>query len=75
MSSSSFAVNLPGQNILEVVRLTMPHFRKSELKVADRVLENPQSILNATLAEAAVIANVSEPTVIRFCTADRWFCF
>ena len=69
MSSSNFAVNLPGQNILEVVRLTLPHFRKSELKVADRVLENPQSILNATLAEAAAVANVSEPTVIRFCTA------
>jgi RpiR family transcriptional regulator, carbohydrate utilization regulator len=69
MTSSDTFPHLPVQNIVEVVRLTLPQLRKSELKVAERVLENPQSILNATLAEAAAIADVSEPTVIRFCTA------
>lgn len=61
--------HLPIQNIIEVVRLTLPQLRKSELKVAEKVLDNPQAILNATLAETAAIADVSEPTVIRFCTA------
>lgn len=59
----------PSRNVIEMVRLTLPQLRKSELKVAERVLEDPQSILNATLAEAAALADVSEPTVIRFCTA------
>lgn len=57
------------QNILEVVRQNFDDLRKSERKVAERVLDNPQAILNATLAETAELSQVSEPTVIRFCTA------
>ncbi len=71
MSHAGAIPHLTVQNIVEVVRLTLPHLRKSELKVAERVLDNPQAILNATLAEAAAIADVSEPTVIRFCVAIR----
>src|SRR5436190_22808828 len=58
-----------GQNILEIVRQALPDLRKSERKVANRVLEDPHRILNATLAEAAALSDVSEPTVIRFCVA------
>lgn len=58
-----------GRNILEVVRTTYDHFRKSERKVADLVLADPHWILSATLADAAAAASVSQPTVIRFCTA------
>jgi RpiR family carbohydrate utilization transcriptional regulator len=57
------------QNIMEVIRQHLGSLRKSELKVAMQVLENPHRILGATLAESAVLAEVSEPTVIRFCTA------
>ena len=59
----------PTQNIIEVVRQSLDELRKSERKVADKVLEDPQRILNATLAETADLALVSEPTVIRFCAA------
>lgn len=58
-----------GANIVEIVRRTLDDLRKSERKVADRVLEDPHRVLNATLAEAAALSDVSEPTVIRFCTA------
>lgn len=58
-----------GQNILEAVRQALPDLRKSERKVAERVLEDPARILNATLAEASALSEVSEPTVIRFCVA------
>lgn len=43
--------------------------RKSDRKVADVLLEAPHRILNATVAETAELAEVSQPTVLRFCTA------
>jgi RpiR family carbohydrate utilization transcriptional regulator len=57
------------QNIIEVVRQKRDTLRKSDRKVADIVLADPRRILNATVAEAASLANVSQPTVIRFSTA------
>jgi RpiR family transcriptional regulator, carbohydrate utilization regulator len=61
--------SLAAQNIIEVVQQALPDLRKSERKVAERLLEDPQRILNATLAETSKFADVSEPTVIRFCVA------
>ncbi|MCB8875878.1 SIS domain-containing protein [Acidisoma silvae] len=58
-----------GPNILEVVRLSLDELRKSERKVADLVLGNPAQVLAGTVAEVAKLADVSQPTVIRFCTA------
>ena len=60
---------IPGRTSLEIVRQALPDLRKSERKVANRVLEDPSRILNAALAEAAALSDVSEPTVIRFCVA------
>lgn len=57
------------RNILEVVRLLRQDLRKSDRKVADALLENPHRILNSTVSETAEIADVSQPTVIRFCAA------
>jgi RpiR family carbohydrate utilization transcriptional regulator len=57
------------QNILEVIRTLRQALRKSERKVADLVLAQPRRLLTATLAETAVMAGVSQPTVIRFCVA------
>lgn len=56
-------------NILEVVRTAGPRLRRSERKVADVVLAEPRRILAATIAEAARLAGVSQPTVIRFANA------
>ena len=57
------------ENVIEVIRQSLDDLRKSERKVAETVLDNPQHILGATLAETATLALVSEPTVIRFCAA------
>lgn len=63
------ADNIVPRNILEAVRMMRPEMRKSDRKVADTVLENPHRIMNATVAETAELAGVSQPTVIRFCTS------
>jgi RpiR family transcriptional regulator, carbohydrate utilization regulator len=57
------------ENIIEIVRQMLPEFRKSERKVADHVLLDPRKILNATLMEVSTLADVSQPTVMRFCVA------
>lgn len=59
----------PAENVLEVVRTLRDSLRRSDRKVADVVLADPRRILNATVAETAEIAEVSQPTVIRFCAA------
>ncbi|KQT42969.1 RpiR family transcriptional regulator [Aureimonas sp. Leaf454] len=59
----------PLRNILEVIRTTHDRLRKSERKVADLVLADPQRVLGGTLADTAAEADVSQPTVIRFCNA------
>ncbi len=63
------ADSLAPRNILEAVRAMRPEMRRSDRKVADAVLEDPRRILNATVAETAEIAQVSQPTVIRFCSS------
>jgi RpiR family carbohydrate utilization transcriptional regulator len=56
-------------NILEVIRLKRGDLRKSDRKVAELVLADPKRVVNATIAEAAEWAEVSQPTVIRFCAS------
>lgn len=60
--------NLP-RNVLELVRMMRADLRRSDRKVADALLNDPHRIMNSTVAETAEIAQVSQPTVIRFCTA------
>jgi RpiR family transcriptional regulator, carbohydrate utilization regulator len=43
--------------------------RKSERKVADYVLRNPTAIIHMRIVDLAREADVSEPTVVRFCRA------
>ena len=61
--------DLTSQSVLEVVRMLRSELRKSDRKVADVVLADPRRVMNATVAETAAMAAVSQPTVIRFCTA------
>ena len=46
-----------------------PGLRKSEVKVADAVLADPDAAVRSTLQGLANEAGVSEPTVVRFCRA------
>jgi RpiR family carbohydrate utilization transcriptional regulator len=58
-----------GRNIIEIIRTMRSDLRKSDRKVADVVLEDPRRIMNATIGETAALADVSQPTVLRFATA------
>jgi RpiR family carbohydrate utilization transcriptional regulator len=58
-----------GRNIIEIIRTMRAELRKSDRKVADIVLKDPQRILNATVGETATLAEVSQPTVLRFAMA------
>lgn len=58
-----------GRNMIEIIRTMRPDLRKSDRKVADIVLEDPHRIMNATVGETAQLADVSQPTVLRFATA------
>ncbi|WP_421726127.1 SIS domain-containing protein [Bauldia sp.] len=70
--TDTLATNSTGKttgNILEVVRKMLPLLRKSDRKVAEVMLADPQRFMNATVAETAALAEVSQPTVIRFAAA------
>lgn len=56
-------------DLLEVIKERMPQLRKSERKVAEFVLADPDAAMNGTVAIVARSAAVSEPTVMRFCEA------
>ncbi|MEH6471641.1 MAG: transcriptional regulator HexR [Halopseudomonas sp.] len=56
-------------NLLKVIAEARPELRKSEQKVADYVLARPKDIIHMRIVDLASEAQVSEPTVVRFCRA------
>ncbi|WP_290696944.1 SIS domain-containing protein [Amphritea sp.] len=56
-------------NLLKSIADAKSNLRKSEQKVADYVLENPADVIHMRIVDLASEANVSEPTVVRFCRA------
>ncbi|NPD67823.1 SIS domain-containing protein (plasmid) [Lichenicola cladoniae] len=58
-----------GRNVMELILVRLPELRKSDRRVGEHILSDPQAALVATVAETARKAGVSEPTVMRFCTA------
>ncbi|SDX54615.1 MurR/RpiR family transcriptional regulator [Litoreibacter albidus] len=56
-------------NLLETIVRLRDTLRKSDSRVAEVVLEKPEDVVSMTLAQLANAAEVSEPTVIRFCAA------
>lgn len=57
------------KNLLEAISQSLDDLRKSDRKVANVILSDPAKATEYKLAELAKIAEVSEPTVIRFCSA------
>lgn len=55
--------------ILADISSTIPSLRKSEVKVAEFVLKNPQNVIHMRIVDLAQEAQVSEPTIVRFCRA------
>ena len=54
-------------NFLEIVARAQSGLRKSDQRVAEILLERPTEVVDMTLAALAKAAEVSDPTVIRFC--------
>lgn len=54
-------------NTLEKITKYLEHFSKSERKVAEVILASPQVAIHSSIATLAKMADVSEPTVNRFC--------
>jgi len=54
-------------NILEKITQHNAVFSKSERKVAEVILANPQTAIHSSIATLAKMSCVSEPTVNRFC--------
>lgn len=54
-------------NMLENIQAQLEQFSKSERKVADAILAAPQDAIHMSIATLAAEADVSEPTVNRFC--------
>jgi glucokinase len=64
------AEHLGGGNavpILERIRKVMPQLSPAEQKVASLILAHPRSVMNDPISDIARRAEVSQPTVIRFC--------
>ncbi len=53
--------------VLAQVQRGLENFSPAERKVADYILSRPREFLNQPIAQIAQLANVSQPTVIRFC--------
>ncbi len=56
-------------NLLDEIGARMPSLRRSERKVAEVVLRDPDWATHASMAAMSRAAGVSEPTVMRFCAA------
>ncbi|HAB78987.1 MAG TPA: transcriptional regulator HexR [Glaciecola sp.] len=54
-------------NILDKITRNSELFSKSEKKVAEAILANPQTAIHSSIATLANLSGVSEPTVNRFC--------
>ena len=56
-------------NLLQHLADSRDVLRKSELKVADYVLQHPADVMHSSMAELAAAVGVSEPTIVRFSRA------
>ncbi len=54
-------------NLLTLIADAMPDLSKSEKKVASAILADPEAATRSSIAVLASLAQVSEPTVNRFC--------
>jgi RpiR family carbohydrate utilization transcriptional regulator len=62
-------VSMKPAQLTQTISDTLVHLRKSELKVADFVLKHPLEVIRMRIVDLADQADVSEPTVVRFCRA------
>lgn len=63
------SVAVKQQPILADISDAIPLLRKSEIKVAEFVLKHAQQVIHMRIVDLAQEAQVSEPTIVRFCRA------
>ena len=56
-------------DLLQSIRYALPKLRKSEQKVAQYVIAHPDEVIHMRIVDLASEAQVSEPTIVRFCRA------
>ncbi|MFZ4874037.1 SIS domain-containing protein [Janthinobacterium sp. Mn2066] len=56
------------RNILDVITRALPNLRRGSRQLAEFILAQPRFVVDANLADLARQAELSEPTVLRFCT-------
>ncbi len=66
-SESSPTTRMTESNIVELIRRAAPTLKRGGARVAQTVLADPAFVTQASLAELSAKAEVSEPTVLRFC--------
>lgn len=54
-------------NTLSAIRTILPGLKQAEKRVAETVLLDPKAVISSTITELSEGAEVSEPTVVRFC--------
>lgn len=60
---------LKPRNIIHTIEVCQEELRKSERKVAEYILAQPEQVIHMRIVDLAQMAKVSEPTVVRFCRA------
>ncbi len=60
---------MKNQPILKEIASARSSLRKSEIKVADFVLSEPEQVMHMRIVDLAQETQVSEPTIVRFCRA------
>lgn len=69
LATQNFGCVLEGLLVLTKIKAARDGLRKSERKVADVIIADPESSVQSSIQTIATRAEVSEPTVIRFCRA------
>lgn len=54
-------------NVLEQIREKLPTFSNAERRVGEIILARPHAVIDMSIAKLASQADVSDPTVVRFC--------
>ena len=66
---SAAEASQPAPPLLEQIKQAEDRLRRSERKVADVILSDPQTALSLGISALAAASGVSDPTVLRFCRA------
>ncbi len=54
-------------HILDTLKENYDNYSNAESKVVDIVLSEPKKVVNMSIGKIASLANVSDPTIVRFC--------